>query len=135
MYLYIKTCNVHVYSPKKLQLSMCLGIRQIIMTILLTTVSKRNFPGLPISDNTHIPVHVKTAGDLARQLRKCTGYMLQSFIYPTQSLLFPVRYTARQKRAGHMINDRIYDVHDFCLAEHGCSASDIFYRLQHSGSM
>ena len=36
-----------------------------------------------------IKLHVKTAGDLAKQLRKSTGYMLPSFIYPTaaQSLL------------------------------------------------
>ena len=81
-----------------------------------------------------IELHVKTAGDLARQLRKCAGYMLPSFIYPaissTKLTMFPVRHTARQKRAGQAINDRTC-VHDFCLVEHGCSVSDIFYRLQH----
>ena len=79
-----------------------------------------------------IELHVKTAGDLARELRKCTGYMLPSFIYPTISstklTIFPVRHTARQNRAGQAINDRTC-VHD--LVEHGCSVSDKFYRLQH----
>ena len=81
-----------------------------------------------------IELHVKTAGDLARELRKCTGYMLPSFIYPTISstklTIFPIRHTARQNRAGQAINDRTC-VHDFCLVEHGCSVSDKFYRLQH----
>ena len=81
-----------------------------------------------------IELHVKTAGDLAKQLRKCAGYMLPSFIYPTISstklTMFPVRHTARQKRAGQAINDRAC-VQSITLVEHGCLVSDIFYRLQH----
>ena len=45
---------------------------------------------------------VKNTEDLARQLRKCTGYMLHSFVYPaissTKFAAFVVRHGAAQKR-------------------------------------
>ena len=52
---------------------------------------------------------VKTMEDLARQLQKCTGYMLPSFVYPaincTKLAAFVSRYRTGRKRAGYMIND------------------------------
>ena len=55
---------------------------------------------------------MKATEDLARQLQKCTGYMLQSFVYPviscTKLAAFVVRRGAGRKRAGYAINDRTY---------------------------
>ena len=59
---------------------------------------------------------VKTTEDLARQLQKCTGYMLPSFVYPaiscTKLAAFVIRRGAGRKSAGYAINDRTC-VHDF----------------------
>ena len=84
-----------------------------------------------------IGLRVKTTGDLARQLRKCTGYMLPSFVYPaissTKLAAFVVRHNAGRKRAGHAINDGTC-VHHFlsiALAAYTCSESDKIYRMQH----
>ena len=77
----------------------------------------------------------ETTVDLARQLRKCAGYMLPSLVYPaissTKLAAFVVRHNAGQKRAGHAINDGTC-VHHFlsiALAGHTCSESDKFYGL------
>ena len=77
-----------------------------------------------------IRLRVKTTGDLARQLRKCTGYMLPSLVYPaissTTLAAFVVRHNAGRKRAGHAINDGTC-VHHFlsiALAAYTRSESD-----------
>ena len=82
-----------------------------------------------------IGLRVKTTVDLARQLRKCAGYMLPSLVYPaissTKLAAFVVRHNAGQKRAAHAINDGTC-VHHFlsiALAAHTCSESDKFYGL------
>ena len=84
-----------------------------------------------------IGLRVKTAGDLARQLRKCTGYMLPSLVYPaissTKLAAFVIRHNAGRKRAGHAINDGTC-VHHFlsvALVAYTCSESDKIYRMQH----
>ena len=51
-----------------------------------------------------IGLRVKTTVDIVRQLRKCTGYMLLSLVYPasnsTKLAAFVVRHSAGRKRAG-----------------------------------
>ena len=58
-----------------------------------------------------IGLRVKNTEDLARQVRKCAGYMLPSLVYPaissTSPAAFVVQHNAGQKRAGHAINDRM----------------------------
>ena len=83
-----------------------------------------------------IGLRVKTTGDLARQLRKCTGYMLPSLVYPaissTKLAAFVIRHNAGRKRAGHA-NDGTC-VHHFlsvALVAYTCSESDKIYRMQH----
>ena len=84
-----------------------------------------------------IGLRVKTTEDLARQLRKCTGYMLPSLVYPaissTKLAAFVIRHNAGRKRAGHAIND-VTCVHHFlsiALAAYTCSELDKIYRMQH----
>ena len=84
-----------------------------------------------------IGLRVKTTGDLARQLRKCTGCMLPSLVYPaissTKLAAFVVRHNAGRKRAGHAINVGTC-VHHFlsiALAAYTCSESDKISKMQH----
>ena len=94
-----------------------------------------------INDRTKrsmIGLRVKSTEDLARQVRKCAGYMLPSFVYPaissTNPAAFVVRHNAGQKRAGHAINDRTRVHHIFVHSSgciYTCSESDKFYGLQH----
>ena len=76
-----------------------------------------------------IGLRVKTMGDLARQLRKCTGYMLPSLVYPvissTKLAAFVVQHNAGRKRAGHAINDGtcIHHFLSIALAAYTCSES------------
>ena len=85
-----------------------------------------------------IGLRVKSTEDLARQVRKCAGYMLPSLVYPaitsTTPAAYVVRYNAGQKRADHAINDhgRAFTIFlSIALAAYTCSESDKFYGLQH----
>ena len=77
---------------------------------------------------------MKNTEDLARQLRKCTGYMLPSFVYPaissTKLAAFVVRHGAAQKRAGYVINDRTSKT----LATRSCPQADKFFGVQYCWS-
>ena len=63
---------------------------------------------------------MKTTVDLARQLRKCTGYMLPSLVYPaissTKFASLVVRHSAGRKRAGS--RDHMFSVFVHCS---GCT--------------
>ena len=89
-----------------------------------------------INDRTKrsmIGLRVKTTVDLARQLRKCTGYMLPSLVCPaissTKLASFVIRHSAGQKRAGS--RDHTYVQH-FCpfLWLHTVVQSRINFMLQ-----
>ena len=80
---------------------------------------------------------MKPTEDLARQLQKCTGYMLPYFVYPaiscTKLAAFVVRRGAGRKRAGYAINQ--WDMRSRFLsvtrATRNCSEPKKFYGLQH----
>ena len=84
-----------------------------------------------------IGLRVKTI-DLARQLQKCTGYMLPSLVYPAIS---SVSQISLPSSLGTMLGeedrsrDQQWDMHSpflsIALAAYTCLQSDKFYGMQH----
>ena len=78
-----------------------------------------------MNDRTKIGLHMKTTGDLARQLRKCTGYMPPSQPLAAQSLLrtyVPSSFTTELDKRGR--GNTIYD--RTCIFDHNSGYTQLF---------